>query len=173
MRVKYSLKWLSKFFWVINKNCLFCVFTRVHLQRCEFLLTRGDYSKKPQLELLGPACSHWPKDIKKQTLFLLGKLWWHSFSRLISWDKNALVGHSGGYSLKRLGNKATLDLFYSLCYTVITHSPKSHILSLGNSYKKRAPCSEHHHKYFVTQTEKTYNKYHEQENWLCYWLQKF
>ena len=91
----------------------------------------------------------------------------------ISWDKNALVGHSGGYSLKRLGKKATLDLFYSLCYTVITHYPKSHILSLGNSYKKRAPCSEHHHKYFVTQTEKTYNKYHEQENWLCYWLQKF
>ena len=85
-------------------------------------------------------------------------------SQGISWDKNALVGHSGGYSLKRLGKKATLDLFYSLCYTVITHSPKSHILSLGNSYKKRAPCSEHHHKYFVTQTEKTYNKYHEQEN---------
>ena len=64
-------------------------------------------------------------------------------SQGISWDKNALVGHSGGYSLKRLGKKATLDLFYSLCYTVITHSPKSHILSLGNSYKKRAPCSEH------------------------------
>ena len=94
-------------------------------------------------------------------------------SQGISWDKNALVGHSGGYSLKRLGKKATLDLFYSLCYTVITHSPESHILSLGNSYKKRASCSEHHHKYFVTQTEKTYNKYHEQENWLCYWLQKF
>ena len=70
-------------------------------------------------------------------------------SQGISWDKNALVGHSGGYSLKRLGKKATLDLFYSLCYTVITHSPKSHILSLGNSYKKRAPCSEHDHKYFV------------------------
>ena len=123
-----------------------------------------------RFELLGPACSHWPMDIKKQTPFLIGKLWWHSFLRHFLGLK-CTCWSQWKCSLKRLGKKATLYLFYSLRYTVITHSPKSHILSLGNSYKKRAPCSEHHHKYFVTQTEKTYNKYHEQKNWQCYWLQ--
>ena len=81
MRVKYSLKWLSKFFGVINKKCLFVCSPEFIFRGVNFYSLGETTLSNHRLELLGPACSHWPRDIKKQTLFLLGKLWWHSFSR--------------------------------------------------------------------------------------------